>query len=69
MDIKPIDTGSFMHEVIDRFFKKVDNIKTISEEEMKKALDEIIEDELSLPKNYIFTATAKFRTLVIRLKK
>lgn len=69
MDIKPVDTGSFMHEVIDTFFKKVDDIKNITEEDMKKVIDEIIEEELSLKKNYIFTATAKYRTLVRRLKK
>lgn len=69
MDIKPVDTGSFMHEVIDTFFKKVDDVKNITEEEMKKVIDEIIEEELSLKKNYIFTATAKYRTLVRRLKK
>ena len=69
MDIKPVDTGPFMHEVIDTFFKKVDDIKNITEEDMKKVIDEIIEEELSLKKNYIFTATAKYRTLVRRLKK
>ena len=69
MDIKPVDTGSFMHEVIDTFFKKVDDIKNITEEDMKKVIDEIIEEELSLKKNYIFAATAKYRTLVRRLKK
>ena len=69
MDIKPVDTGSFMHEVIDSFFKRVKDVKNITEEEMKKVIDEIIEEELSLKKNYIFTATAKYRTLVKRLKK
>ena len=69
MDIKPVDTGSFMHEVIDQFFKRVTDIKNITEEEMKKVIDEIIEEELSLKKNYIFTATAKYKTLVKRLKR
>lgn len=69
MNIKPVDTGSFMHDVIDSFFKEVENVKNISDEDAKKILDRIIEDKLSLPRNYIFSATAKYRTLVRRLKR
>ncbi len=67
LDIKPIDTGSFMHEVIDRFFKQVENVKEIEEEEMKKIIEQIIDEELSSYGK--FTLTAKYRTLVQRLKK
>ena len=69
MDIKPVDTGSFMHDVVDTFFKENENIKEISDEELKQILDKIIEEKLSLPRNYIFTATAKYRNLARRLKK
>ena len=69
MDIRPVDTGSFMHDVVDTFFKENENIKEISDEELKQILDKIIEEKLSLPRNYIFTATAKYRNLVRRLKK
>ena len=69
MDIKPVDTGSFMHDVVDTFFKENENVKGISDEELKKILDKIVEDKLSMPRNYIFTATAKYRNLVTRLKK
>lgn len=69
MDIKPVDTGSFMHEVIDAFFKNVENIKDIQEEDIKKNVDKIVEEKMNLPKNYIFNATAKYRILVQRLKK
>ena len=69
MDIKPVDTGSFMHDVVDTFFKENENIKEILDEELKQTLDKIIEEKLSLPRNYIFTATAKYRNLVRRLKK
>ena len=69
MDIKPVDTGSFMHDVVDTFFKENESIKEISDEELKQILDKIIEEKLSLPRNYIFTATAKYRNLVRRLKK
>ena len=69
MDIKPVDTGSFMHDVVDTFFKENENVKEISDEELKKILDKIVEDKLSMPRNYIFTATAKYRNLVTRLKR
>ena len=69
MDIKPVDTGSFMHDVVDTFFKENENVKEISDEDLKKILYKIVEDKLSLPKNYIFTATAKYRNLIRRLKK
>lgn len=58
-----------MHDVVDTFFKENENVKEISDEDLKKILDKIVEDKLSLPKNYIFTATAKYRNLIRRLKK
>ena len=67
--IKPIDTGSFMHEVIDEFFETVKNIKTIEYQEIKEIVNRIIEEKLSLSKNYIFTSTPKFVVLTNRLKK
>ena len=69
MDIKPVDTGTFMHDVVDTFFKENENVKEISDEDLKKILDKIVEDKLSMPRNYIFTATAKYRNLIRRLKK
>ena len=69
MNIKPIDTGTFMHDVIDTFFKEVQNVKSINDEELKEKLNKIIEEKLELPRNYIFTANAKYRNLVTRLKK
>lgn len=69
LNIKPIDTGSFMHEVIDTFFEQVQNIKEIKEEEIEKITNQIIEDKLSLSKNYIFTSTPKFIILTNRLKR
>lgn len=68
-----IDTGSFMHEVIDEFFKQIDerslNIKSISNEEIKNLVDEIIEELLQMSKYYMFSSTAKFKLLTRRLKK
>jgi len=67
--INAIDTGSFMHNVIEKFFNNSINVKQMSEDEIKYAINEIIDEELSLPKNYIFNTTAKFRLLTNRLKK
>ena len=58
-----------MHEVIDEFFETVKNIKTIGEQEIKEIVNRIIEEKLSLSKNYIFTSTPKFVVLTNRLKK
>lgn len=67
--VRPIDTGSFMHEVIDEFFETVKNIKTIEGDQIQEIVSKIIEEKLSLSKNYIFTSTAKFVVLTNRLKK
>ena len=71
--IQSIDTGTFMHDVIDTFFGKIQddniNIKEIEDEELERIVKEIIEQKLKLNKNYIFTSTAKFRTLTLRLNK
>ena len=69
--IKPIDTGSFMHEVIEQFFEivKEKDIKTISDSEVEQVVNNIVEEQLNLKKNYIFTSTKKFVILTNRLKK
>ena len=69
MDIKPVDTGSFMHNVIDTFFKKVENVKKLTDEQIQDVLNKIIEEELRMPRSHIFTLTAKYMTLVKRLEK
>ncbi len=71
--IQNIDTGTFMHETIDTFFGKIQdegiNIKEITEEQLERIVKEIIEEKLKLNKNYIFTSSAKFRTLTSRLTR
>ena len=67
LDIKPVDTGSFLHNTIDEFFKRVKNVKELSDEEIKHILEEIIDE--SMPAQGKFTLTAKYRTLLQRLKK
>lgn len=68
-----IDTGSFMHEVIDSFFKYIDdndlNLKEISEEEMKQIVNKITDEMLKTSRYYIFSSSAKFRMMTRRLKK
>ena len=69
LKIKPIDTGSFMHDIIDTFFENVKDLKNICDEEIEKEVNQIINDKLFLSKNYIFTSTPKFVVLTNRLKK
>lgn len=73
LKINALDTGSFMHEVIDMFFKEVDdaglNLREIEDEQIKKLVNKIMNILLQTSKYYIFTSSAKFRLLARRLKK
>ena len=73
LKIQSFDTGSFMHETIDEFFKYVRqeniNLAEIEEEQILEIVTKIIDEKLLLSKNFIFTATAKYKVLVRRLKK
>lgn len=69
--LKSIDTGSFMHDIVDAFFEEVkqEDLKTLTKEEIKLIVYGIIEQKLNLKKNAIFTSTPKFIVLTNRLKK
>lgn len=71
--LESLDTGSFMHDVIDTFFEEVEkakiNLKEITEEDIKEITSKIIEEKLSLKENYIFISSAKFRNQTFRLKR
>ncbi|MCI8362486.1 MAG: helicase-exonuclease AddAB subunit AddB [Clostridia bacterium] len=71
--VQMVDTGNFMHEVIDSFFNIVRqrqiSIKEISEKETEEIINEIIEEKLQITKNYIFTSTDKYKVLTRRLKR
>ena len=71
--INPIDTGTFMHDVIDDFFNKIReksfNIKELSEEEINEIVEEIIDDKLNLNKNFIVSSSPKYKSLSTRLKR
>lgn len=69
--IKSIDTGTFMHDVVDTFFEEIreEDLKNLSKEEIKSVVYSIIEQKLNLKKNAIFTSSSKFIVLTNRLKK
>lgn len=71
--LESLDTGSFMHDVIDSFFERVQDlnlsIRKIDEQTIKQIIDEIVEEKLRLPRNYIFISSAKFRNQTIKLKR
>lgn len=71
--VQMVDTGNFMHDVIDTFFKTIRerelNVKNITDEEIQKIIDEIVESKLLIGRNYIFTSTDKYKVLTRRLKR
>lgn len=73
LKIQTLNTGTFIHEVIDEFFGTVREVgiklEEITEEQLSEIINKIIDSKLGQNKNYIFTLTAKYRALVIRLKK
>ena len=73
LKIQTLNTGTFIHEVIDEFFETVKSqgikLEEITEEQLSEIINKIIDAKLGQNKNYIFTSTAKYRALVIRLKK
>lgn len=69
--IRSIDTGSFMHDVVDTFFEEVkdEDIKELTKKDIEVVVNRIIEEKLGIKSNAIFTSTAKFIVLTNRLKK
>ena len=71
--LESLDTGTFMHEVIDSFFEYLNenelNIREIEDEKIEKILENIISNKLNLNKNYVFNSTPKYVVLTNRLKK
>jgi len=81
LKIQSVNTGTFMHEVIDEFFEIIKlNGRSLqefvyefneekAEEELKKIINQIIEEKLKQNKNYVFTSSRKYQLLVERLKR
>lgn len=71
LKLDQIDTGSFMHEVIDTFFENVANkkisIQEIENADIEKIVKQIVEEKLNLTSNYIFKSIPKFIILTNRL--
>ena len=72
-ELKSMDTGSFMHEVIDDFFEKIKNkeldVKTITNEDIEKVVKEIVNEKIKLARNAIFRSSKKFKILLLKLNK
>lgn len=71
--VESFQTGSFMHDVIENFFNiiKERNIKLeeLTESDLERLVEEIINEKLNLDKNYIFNSVAKYKVMANRLKK
>lgn len=68
-----IDTGNFMHEVIDSFFEYLEekelSVKQLTEEQVAQITEEIVQEKLALKRYDIFQSIPKYRVLAQRLKK
>lgn len=82
LKIQSVNTGTFMHEVIDEFFETIkskgktlqefiynENDDINPEEQLKVIINQIIEEKLVQNKNYVFTSSKKYKLLVERLKR
>ena len=73
LQMRSLDTGNFMHEVIDLFFEELKNnnidIKNIEDEDVENIVVKIIDELFKTSKYYVFSSTSKFKILSRRLKK
>ena len=71
--VESVDTGNFMHDVIDSFFERLEelelNVKKITDEQIREITEEIVEEKLNLKKYDIFSSIPKYKVLAQRLKK
>lgn len=71
--IKAMDTGSFLHDLIDSFLEYVKEegifLKEIQDNEIDRIVNQLVAEKLRLEKNYIFTMNQKYQFLVVRLTK
>ncbi len=71
--VESVDTGNFMHDVIDSFFERLEelelNVKKITDEQIREITEEIVEEKLNLKKYDIFSSIPKYKILAQRLKK
>ena len=73
LKIQTVDTGSFMHEVIDELFRRMEeneiDIDALTDEDIKKLVDDIVNQMLISSRYYLFTSSEKYKLLTRRLKK
>lgn len=75
LKVQSFDTGSFMHEMIDEFFKRVKQENIIlaelvsNEEKIQDIVNKVLKEKLDMGKNYNFVATSKYKVLVKRLNR
>ena len=75
LKVQNFDTGSFMHEIIDSFFKtiKEQDIKLVNllnnDKEISKIIEKLVNEVLENGRNYTFKETIKYKVLVTRLKR
>ncbi|MBR2744522.1 MAG: helicase-exonuclease AddAB subunit AddB [Clostridia bacterium] len=73
LKVDSLDTGTFMHDTIDTFFNKIRerNIKIheLEDDEIDSIIEEIISEKLGLDRNFIFSATPKYKVLSERLTR
>lgn len=71
--IESLDTGTFMHDVIDEFFEQIIirelKLTNLTDDIIEQIVSSIINEKLTLDRNYIFTSTPKYKILTNRLKK
>ena len=63
LKIQTLNTGTFIHEIIDEFFEAVREaeikLAEITDEQLAEIINKIIDEKLKQSQNYIFTSTAK----------
>lgn len=71
--IQNIEIGTFMHNVIDRFFEELENkgikIDNLEKDLVDELIKQIIDEILLNKKNYMFSANAKYIQLSIKLRR
>lgn len=71
--VETMNTGSFMHDIVDAFFFKLEeeklDIKCLEEKDIEQIISEIVRKKLKLDKNYIFEINERYRNLAKRLQR
>ena len=65
--VNNMDLGSFLHDILDNFFRTTPNYKDIDDETIRKKIDELVSQTFETFEK--FGLTPKYRSLILRLKK